>query len=393
MVYVERQFRSLFFALLACFATFGVCITIVGATLPKIFADFGWSDLEAGGVLAAGAFGYFISALVSGILIHRIGAKRVVVTGLALQALGLAFFAASRGVPANGLLLFLIGVGQGGLEVVINYSIVRMERGGRSRLMNLMHAAFCIGAIAGPFGVVALLSMWQAVYRLMAAVALALGIVLAFLPFSRLEDEDDGAAAHPPVASLLRRPLLVLSFLILLIYVATELGVSSWVGEYFVRVLGQEIPVGAAMVSVFWAGLFLGRLALSVWYHGSRPAGLIVTLAVMCTLGLAFAIAAQTPWLAAAGFFVAGLGYSAIYPLVIVLVGAHFPGSQGVAVGLVSAGGGVGSFAGQVMMGAASQRLGLRGGFLLYIAANVLMVGLAAAVAWRVRASEKASGR
>jgi fucose permease len=138
------------------------------------------------------------------------------------------------------------------------------------------------------------------------------------------------------------------------------------------------------MVSIFWLGLLIGRLGLS-GYGGQRQAELILILASICTLALAFAILMTSPWLAGIGFFVAGLGISAIYPLIVSLVGKHFKSGQGAAIGFVATGGGVGAFVFQLLMGAISDRFGIQHGFLFYIALDLVMVLLACAVIWQTR--------
>jgi len=388
MRFIEARFRSLYFAMLASFAMFGVCVTIIGATLPRILDDFQWGYLATGIVLCSGSLGYLVSAFASGMLAHRIGPKRVVVIGLGLQAVGLSLFVTTPNVPLNILLYFLIGVGQGGMEVVVNYAVVRMERGGKSRLMNLMHAAFCVGAVAGPFAVATLMDVWQVVYRLMAVEALVMAGTMALLPFSRLGGDNEEHKDRLRTLQLIRHPLLILSFLILVIYVGTELGTSAWVGEYFETVLGTSPFTAAMMVSIFWFGLLIGRLGLFLGYHGRRQAEVLLILGVICTGGLLFAVLMEGPWLAGAGFFLAGLGYSAIYPLVMALIGKHFKRGQSIAVGFAATGGGIGSFASPFVTGAIAERYGIRRGFVLYIVLNVFMVALICAMIWQTRRRE-----
>jgi fucose permease len=275
-------------------------------------------------------------------------------------------FATRPIVLFNLLLNLLIGLGQGGTEVVVNFSVVRMERNGQSRLMNLMHAAFAVGGVIGPFVVGMLISIWQIFYRLMALASILMAGMFLPLPF-----------------------LLILAFLILLLYVGTELGVSVWIAEYYVKILGTSASVGAFMVSVFWMGLLIGRLGVSFGYRGYRQAELLSVLASTCTVALLFAVLMKGPWLAGVGFFISGLGYSAIYPLVMALVGKHFTRGQGVAVGFASTGGGIGAFAFPFFMAAIADRFGIQRGFLFYIALDVLMVVLTCAAIWQVRMIQK----
>jgi len=387
MRYIENQFRSLYLAMLVNFMIFGVTLTIIGATLPSILRDFNWGYTITGVVMAAGSVGYFVSTFVSGILLHRFSPRLIVVSGLTTQALGLALFAARPFVLLNLLLSFMIGLGQGGTETVVNFSVVRIERSGESRLMNLMHAAFAVGAIVGPFAVGRIIAAdlnWQLMYRLMALVTILMAGVLSLMPFSRVSREDEKSGDRLELIQLLKHPLLILSFLVLFLYVGTELGTSLWVAEYYVKFFGTSASTGAYMVSIFWIGLFIGRLGLS-GYRGQRQAEFILILASICTLALTFAILMSGPWLAGMGFFVSGLGFSAIYPLVIALVGKYFKSGQGAAIGFVATGGGVGAFAFPFFMAAISDRFGIQRGFIFYIVLDLIMAMLACAVIWQTR--------
>ena len=388
MRYIEAQFRFLYFAMLVNFVIFGVTLTIIGATLPKIIVDFHWSYTAAGIAMSAGSVGYFISTFVSGVLLQWLSPRLIVVAGLAIQAVGLLLFGARPSVLLNLPLTFMIGLGQGGTEVVVNLAVVRIERDGESRLMNLMHAAFAVGAIIGPIAAGRIMESswgWQAMYRLMGLVVILMAGAISLLPFSRIEREKSEKSEDKlRLIQILKNPLLVLSFLVLFLYVGTELGVSSWVAEYYVRFLGTSVSVGAYMVSIFWIGLLVGRLALS-GYRGQRQAELILILASTCTLALSFAILMNGPWLAGFGFFMAGLGFSAIYPLVITLVGKYIKQGQGAAIGFVATGGGVGAFAFPFFMATISDRFGIQRGFLFYIALDLIMTALACVVIWQIR--------
>ena len=391
MRYIEDQFRSLYLTMLVNFVIFGVNLTLIGATLPKIIQEFGWSYTATGAVIAAGSIGYFVSTFASGILLHRLKAKPVIVAGLLLQTLGLSFFAARPIVWLNLVLNLLIGFGQGSTEVIINFGVVRMERNGQSRLMNFMHAAFSVGAVLGPFMVARIMIAglsWQMVYRLMAGASVVMAGVFSFMPFSRLATESANSDDRPGVMELMKQPLLIFGFLILFIYVGTELGTSAWVGEYYVKILKTSESAGAYMVSIFWLGLLIGRLGLS-GYRGSHQAEAMSILGVICTVSLTFALFMKSPWLAGIGFGMTGLGFSAIYPLVISVVGKYFKRGQGAAIGFVATGGGIGAFAFPFIMAALSDRFGIHRGFFFYVILDVLMIMLSCMAVWQTRVLDK----
>ena len=105
-----------------------------------------------------------------------------------------------------------MGIGQGTMEVVVNYSLVRMERPNQSHLMSFSHAAFSVGAIGGPTVVAVVLArgeQWQMVYHLAAGFALGVAIVTSLLPFSRIRST---AIEHPHESGLrrlIRYPMLL----------------------------------------------------------------------------------------------------------------------------------------------------------------------------------------
>jgi len=394
MRHLEKETRFLFWALLSNFVLFGVTLTIIGATVPKIIRAFDWSYTITGVVLSSGSVGYFSSSFLSGFLIKKFGSKRILIGGLFLGAIGLLLFARHSSPLFNLSLTFLLGVGQGGTETVTNVSVIQMEKEGESRLMNLLHAAFCVGAIIGPFisGMLIATGRWQVAYRLSSAACLLMAVLFLFLSFAHIRQEKLDTQNGGKTASILFNPLLVVFFLILFLYVGTELGTSNWVAEYYVEILKSSSSIGAYIVSLFWTGLLLGRLSISFWYKERSQSGLLIFLASLCTIALLCAISVKNPWLAGFSFFMAGIGYSAIYPVVMGLVGQHFQYGQSVAVGFVAMGGGIGSFMFPFLMAFISDHLGLRQGFFFYVSVNVLMVALTIVVKRLIRGHNRVSG-
>lgn len=394
---VPARFRSLYLGLLAATILFGVNLSVVGAVLPEMIRSFDWSYTAAAAVLAAASIGYFGATFAAGFVVRRLGPRATVVTGLGLMAAALALFGASPRLLLNVLLHGLIGVGSGAVEVVMNYGAVRIERDGRSQLMNLLHAAFSVGAVAGPLLTARLLesgAAWQIAFRAVAVAAAGIAVWLALLPFDRLEEglgggrrrADGGSAALP-----LDRGLVTISVALLFLYVGAEMGVSSWLGEYFVSFLGSSPAQAALMVMLFWGGVLGGRLLLALCYRGTRAAEAILLLALVATAGLIGAVTMTGRAAAAVGFVATGFGFSSIYPLVMSLVGRYFaPRHQSMVIGFAATGGGVGSFLFPFAMALAAQQIGIRRGFLLYVGLSALLMLLAGAAVLKTRVLARA---
>jgi len=382
--------RRLYFLFLLGFAAFGVVFTIIGASLPRIITTFHWSYALTGTVLAANAVGYFISTFVCGILVQRIAPKKVLVFGLVLGALSMSLLFRWPSPWLNLLLNFSIGLCQGTIEVVTNLSVMRMERPGQSRLLNMVHAAFSMGGIIGPAAVGILLEAGGGGLAVFGGTALVLGLMAAAFglsPFPRLvypEEHEKGGLR------LMLQPLLLLITVFLLLYVGAELGVSTWVAEYFVKIRGSTPSVGAYAVALFWIGLLAGRFSLSILYKGSRQEYIVLVLAVLAAAGLGVMLMVRSTWATAVAVFLTGLGFSGIYPLSVAIVGRF--SRSGVAVGAVTTGGGVGSFTFPFLMAILAETVGIRGGFWFYLGLVIVLVALAGAII-RMTGRARASGK
>ena len=389
MPIVERRYVPVYGFLVCLFLLFGTSMTVIGATLPRILADFGWSYGTAGAVIAANAIGYFGSVYAAGRIVGRIGPRTTAVIGLSLVSGGLALFAASPGPALNLALYALIGTGQGFLEIMVNWSVMRMDREGRA--MSLMHASFSIGAVAGPFVVGWLLTSgrpWTMVYR---GMALLFGVLLATglaLPFDRLGRETVSARAGR--RSSTRDRAYGLGFAVLLLYVGAELGVSNWTAELFVRSFGSSEATGSFMVSLFWLGLLSGRLGIPFLLPRARQERVLVVLAIGLTLTTSLLVAAAfigppAAPLGAVSVALAGLSCSSIYPIVMFLEGRIHPGTEGAAMGFAGAGGGLGAFLFPFLMSRIAGAAGVNVGFAFYalVAASASAAALALVAAVR----------
>jgi fucose permease len=387
MTLIEPRFRGLFLSVFALFTLFGTSVTIIGATLPKILSNFHWSYLTAGIVFGAGSVAYFLSTFVAGYLVKHWGSKPTILLALTLIVAGLAFFATTPDPAANTLLSALIGLGQGGVEVGLNSTILRMDERNTGRPMNLLHGAFAVGAIVGPFAVSLLMQSgldWVVVYRGMAVIFVFLAVLMAFagLPSVQPKAADRDETRERLSAS----PAYWLSFFALFLYVGVELGVSNWVAEFFVVVFAYSPDASAMLVSLFWLGVLVGRFGVPLLYKGSRPEAALVGLSALATASIALLMLlsympayAITADVGRGMLFLAGLGCSVYYPTVMTLVGECFPRSQSQVVGFAATGGGIGSFVFPFLMSSIAQSWGIRAGFATY---GVFAAGMTLACIW-----------
>ena len=386
--------------LLSCFFVnfvfFGAVVILVGAAVPEILRTYSWRYVEMGAILAGGSIGYFVSTFVCGILLRRWGPKRVIVYGLVLQAVGLAAFGQMPSLVINAIALLLIGLGQGGSEVVTNFSVVRIEHSGRSNLMNFIHAAFTAGAIVGPLGIGQLIERgypWQVAFLALAFLSLLMALAFTLLSFETVS-ADPAKQENSPLSYLMSQPLMLLLTTLILLYVGVEIGTSNWIAEYFVQSLGVSAASGAYTVSLFWMGLLAGRLSVAIFYRRDDQAVLLVTACIMAALSLSLGLWGDSFVWKAACFFSTGMGFSIVYPVVVVLAGRFFPTQQEMAIAIISTGGGVGSFAFPFAMSSLADSWGIERAFWFYAFIALAMSGVAVSTLFVIRSlSAKGDGK
>jgi fucose permease len=395
MKIVASRYRSLFYTLFVTFVLFGTAMTVVGAVLPTMLKDFGWNYGIAGALMAAGSLGSFLAMYTIGRAVDRLGPRTVLATGFGLTAAALAAFGLTPSPVLNIALYFAFGVGSACLEVGVNWVALHMDEEGAGRPMNIMHGAFSIGAVFGPFLMGILLGLninWTILYRGVAALFAILLAVIFFLPLSTLPRTEKREEAGPAAKAGIAR---YIGFAALLFYVGTELGISNWAAEYFVRAFAYTAASASFIVAVFWAGLSLGRFGIPVFFPQARPDRLLVALsillaaAVIALAGLG-GLGPAASVLAVVAVALAGLGASCVYPSVITLVGQAHQGAPGPAIGISAAGGAFGAFVFPFLMSAISTAKGVHAGFIFYAAMGVLSL-VASMVLARHLASKRAA--
>jgi len=375
-------------AMLSAFALFGLGVTAGGAVMPQILDDLGWSKTTASIVMCAGAVGYIAATLAGGLLIGRLGARPVILAGMLIQAVGLGLFGQTASPLVNIALRLVSGVGLACTEVVGNLAVVRIEKSGTSRLMNIMHGAFAAGAAIGPAIVWAIARLqlpWQSIYVLLGGGSLVLAGAMALMPFSRIEKPPAQHRRDAPILDVLANPLVVLGSLILMLYVGIEIGLTQWVAQYCVEQFHMEKGDSATLVAFLWLGMLAGRVGVSLLYRGTRPQRLLASMTLLTGAGIAAIRLTGSVWGVKAAVFAAGLGLSVTYPVVMTLLGRYVRHAQPLALAAASGGGGLGAVTLPVIVGVVADRHGIATSFDVMAALTAVMFALVVAIASVVR--------
>jgi fucose permease len=257
------------------------------------------------------------------------------------------------------------GAGAGCLDGGANGLVLDVYREGRGRAMNLLHLSFSIGALAAPLTMGALVESgvpWQTVAIATGAVISPFAVAYAIVPMPSGRRSADGAGTRLPASSpahgdrrLLAGPLLLLGIAIAT-YVASEVGVSSWLVRFL-----EPAPLTTATLalSLYWAGLAVGRLVSSA--IADRFDHLRFTIACTLAMGVLIAAAVLVPSLplSMAAFAAAGVASGPVFPMIIAIGGERYPERSAAVGGSLTAMAVIGSVIYPPAMGFMSVTIGL----------------------------------
>ena len=345
-------------AVLAAFGVFGLFWGAWAALLPDVQRAVGAGD----GLLGLALGGLAVAALPAMPLAGRFADRAG--PGAALRVTLLAF-AVTVPLPAlagglGGLVaaLVLLGVSTGALDVAANAAVAgweRAEQASGGRLMQLAHASFSFGVLAGSAGAGLARQAGVPAPATLALVALVTAGAAVLVPPARRGHGVLPAAdlPHPPRARLAPR-LLLLGALVAAAFLVED-GLQSWSGLHLERGLGASPAVGGLGLALFGGAMGVGRLAGHVLERRVGDQRLLAGGGALTALGTALLVGAGGPGAAIAGLVIAGAGTSVLAPVLYTAVGRQAaPGQQGAELAVVSALGYGGFVAGPPLVGAVS---------------------------------------
>lgn len=388
------------------FALTGIVTTMLGPLLPALKAQWALTDAQAGYLFATQFAASIVSTMLLASIIRLIGFLRTLALSYLLLAAGVAGVGAgswAMGLMAVSCYGFALGLAMPATNLLIS------ERSGgrRAAALNILNFVWCIGAVACPLLVMAVVRDSGVVTPM-----LALGVILAatglwFLrggvradsPNIRLDKEDarqaagataavgQGQAGIPgedetPTGARASRRVWRSAFAYILaalvfLYVGVENSISGWIGIYAKRTSADMATLYSLPQAFFWAALMTGRLLAPVWLRRLSEERLVLLTAMVSLLGISLLRATTETVGLIGGACLAGAGFAAIYPTSIAVFIRHFGKDAGPSIAPVFATGGLGGAVVPSLVGSVSDRFSsLRAGLIVPLVVNIIMIVL-----------------
>lgn len=339
-----------------------VMVNLPPTCLTSIKGDFSLSDTQGGMLLSALFWGFALTIILTGPLADRFGVKPFLISAALLQAFGLLTSALSPAFQVLVFGAFLMGMGSGILEVLVNPLICILAPENRTKAINFCHAFYSIGAVLTVLLASLFLRMgllWRYVYLLGIFPSLLFGI--GYLT-SSLPEFPPSDYKRSFGIGLIIHPIFILLLLAMLLGGGTELGAAQWIPAYLEEVFGFSRFGGAFGLVLFSIAMALGRMTMSRISGRAHPMGILRFASLFCMLLLALSALLQSGVPVMISFFLLGFFVSIFWPTVLASSSEIFPGGGATMFSLLSAAGNAGGMIFPAMVGAMADRWNLRVG-------------------------------
>ncbi|MGB1337436.1 MAG: MFS transporter [Planktomarina sp.] len=329
------------------------------AYVPQIKERLDVSDATFGLLLLCNALGLVSSMVLAPRLDRLLGARGMQIGSIALTISFLLPGFASDAL-SFGLAMVIVGAASGFTDVLMNARVSELEQLHSKPLMNANHGMFSVGyAVAAILSGVAREAQIAPgpAFATFAAAILILSIFLYMPP--RYAASAAGTGGRYPI-----KPI-VLCGLIVLVAFMTEATVETWSALHIERSLQGRAAEGAMGPAMLGLTMAIGRFSGQAVSQIFSETKVIILATCVAAAGGTLAALALTPFWAAIGFGILGLGISVVGPLGLALVGKKVPDYlRTEAISRVAVLGFAGFFLAPSLMGLLSDFFGLRIAFL-----------------------------
>jgi MFS family permease len=374
----RRLLRARFavgYSFLAC----GLGMGIWATHIPVVRARLALDPAILGVALFVMAAASTLILPLAGAALGRFGSRPTAAVATIAFAVCLPLPVLANSVPIFFVSVLLFGATLGAIDVAMNLQATEVEAALGRPTMSLFHGFFSVGGLAGAgLGSAVIAAGWGdgRGAAAVAAVLLALAILAAFNLWPRDRSAGSGAYfAWPNRAVFALGVLAFLSF-------AVEGAVTNWSALFLAAVKQASVYEAGFGFAAFSVTMAIFRLTGDTVVARVGAKAIVVAGGIIIVAGVALAIAAPWPAVAALGFGLVGVGCANVVPVVF-SAASRVPGmSSNLAIAAVTTMGYAGFMAAPPVLGFVADGFGLAIS-LVVVALMGAAIALVATANWR----------
>ena len=304
------------------FISLGLPDSLLGSAWPSMHLSLNVPLSYMGFISMIISGGTIISSVMSERLTKKFTAKYVTVFSVFLTAAALFGFSASKSFSAVCVFAVPYGLGAGAIDAVLNNYVALHYN---SRHMSWLHCFWGVGTIISPYIMSYSLTRtdWHGGYRAVSFLQITITVILLIsLPLWKInktpDDKDSQSDNILGIKGALKIRGVPFQLIGFFAYCAAESTAIYWSGSYLSDTLKMSDKSAAALASLFFIGITVGRF-ISGFISGKLGDLKMIRLSVtIITVGIILMLLPiKGNGSALVGLAVLGLGCAAVYPSVI----------------------------------------------------------------------------
>ncbi len=319
---MARKNKEIFYFItygLSCISL-GLATAAIGPLLPSL-ADFAKVTLgQISFLFTAHSLGYLLGSSGGGRLFDRFKGHILMLIASFLMIMMSIFIPLSTSFYLLLLAIFILGLGQGIVDVGSNVNLMWVYKSRVGPYMNGLHFFFGLGAFLSPIIIQNIMRFTDGTLTWpfwILAILYIPGLIGLFLLKSPSNPEKSKTETNAKPTNVW---LVILMVVLFFIYVGVEMGFGGWIYTYAIEVKIMNESNAAYINSLYWGALTIGRL-LTVFISRKLPPSKILignfSLAILAlTVILIWPLTSTAIWIGSAGL---GFALSSIFPTLLVL--------------------------------------------------------------------------
>ncbi|MEA3441191.1 MAG: MFS transporter [Chloroflexota bacterium] len=302
----------------AALTAIGFYIASLGPTLPDLASHTSSALAEISVLFSARSFGYLVGSMGGGKLYDKLPGHRLLALLMLMTGAMMALAPVISLLWLLAIVLFILGIGEGGIDVGSNILLIWVHGRNVSPYMNGLHFFFGLGAFLSPIIIAQTVLFSGDIkigYWLLALYALPVAMWFLRTPAPVPPDQTKDKNIQD-----INVFLVAMISLFFFLYVGAEASFGGWIFTYTIE-MDIIAKAGAAyLIAAFWGALTLGRLIGIPIASRFRPRTIILSDLIGCLVSVTILIlwpeSMVLVWIGTIGM---GLFLASLFPTMLVL--------------------------------------------------------------------------
>lgn len=298
-------------------------VDLVGVATGYVKQDFNLSDKMAQLIPFMVFIWFALMSIPTGIFQDRKGKKLTVNIGMLLTGIGLIIPFIYYTLPTALLGFALLGIGNTILQVSANPLLIDISpEGSKAANLSLSQLIKAIASMLGPIvtaGLALYLNNWKLVFPVFAVISLLSAWWLGSVKIDESKPEK-APATFKSAFALLKNKYIFITILAIFFMVGFDVAMNTNIATFLTAKFGISLESASMGIVIYFASLMTGRFIGALLLRKVNIKVFMVVSTLLALVGLIGIIFSENLLLTRILIFVAGFGFSNVFPIMFALI-------------------------------------------------------------------------